>query len=104
MKSSNPPYTRIGIEPPLRRIILFEIIFPSVLLVLGIFTGLLQVLYRAGIIRSQSFLGLELPFSEPYHDEDIASVQRCRPWLIGAVILLIIRVHDALHRSGPRTL
>ena len=52
MKSANPPYTRIGLEPPLRQILLFEIIFPTVLLVLGIFTGLLQVLYRAGIIRS----------------------------------------------------
>ena len=59
MKSAALPYTRITIEPALGRIILFEIIFPTVLLVLGIFTGLLQVLYRAGIIRSQSFLGLE---------------------------------------------
>jgi cytochrome c oxidase subunit 1 len=50
---------RIEIESGLRRIILFEILFPMVLLVLGITTGLLQVLYRAGIIRSQSFLGLE---------------------------------------------
>jgi cytochrome c oxidase subunit 1 len=59
MKSATLPYTRTAIEPALGKIILFEIIFPSVLLVLGIFTGLLQVLYRAGIIRSQSFLGLE---------------------------------------------
>src|SRR6185369_4253662 len=47
------------IESGLRRIILFEIIFPMLLLVLGITTGLLQVLYRAGVIRSQSFLGIE---------------------------------------------
>ena len=59
MKSAALPYTRIAIEPTLGRIILFEIIFPTVLLVLGIITGLLQVLHRAGIIRSQSFLGLE---------------------------------------------
>jgi len=59
MRSAALPYTRIAIEPSLSRIILFEIIFPTILLVLGIFTGLLQVLYRAGVIRSQSFLGLE---------------------------------------------
>lgn len=47
------------IEPGLRKIILFEITFPVVLLVLGITTGLLQVLYRAGIIRAQRFLGIE---------------------------------------------
>lgn len=59
MKSAALPYTRIAIEPSLSRFILFEIIFPTILLVLGIYTGLLQVLYRAGVIRSQSFLGLE---------------------------------------------
>jgi cytochrome c oxidase subunit 1 len=45
-------------EPALRKIILFEIAFPMVLLVLGIITGLLQVLYRAGIIRADRFLGI----------------------------------------------
>jgi cytochrome c oxidase subunit 1 len=38
--------------------ILIEIIFPIVLLVLGIYHGLMQVLYRAGIIRADRFLGL----------------------------------------------
>jgi cytochrome c oxidase subunit 1 len=33
---------------------------------------------------------LELPVSEPYHDEDVASVQNFRPWLVAAVLLLII--------------
>src|SRR6185369_1140548 len=47
------------IESGLRRIILFEIAFPMLLLILGIATGLLQVLYRAGVIRSRSFLGIE---------------------------------------------
>ncbi len=51
--------SRIEIEPSLERAILFEIVFPGVLLVIGIATGLLQVLYRAGIIRAQSFLGIE---------------------------------------------
>ncbi len=46
-------------EPGLKRMILIEIIFPIVLLVLGIYHGLLQVLYRAGIIRGTQFLGLE---------------------------------------------
>src|SRR6266540_2313646 len=45
-------------EPALRKIILFEITFPMVLLVLGIATGFLQVLYRAGIIQSDRFLGI----------------------------------------------
>ena len=38
--------------------ILIEIIFPIVLLILGIYHGLMQVLYRAGMIRSSQFLGL----------------------------------------------
>src|SRR6266545_2699452 len=49
---------RIDIEPGLRRMILIEIIFPMVLLILGIYHGLMQVLYRAGMIRSSQFLGL----------------------------------------------
>jgi cytochrome c oxidase subunit 1 len=49
---------RIDIEPGLKRMILIEIIFPMVLLILGIYHGLMQVLYRAGMIRSSQFLGL----------------------------------------------
>ena len=49
----------IEIEPGLRRMLLIEIVFPMVLLILGIYHGLMQVLYRAGIIRSSQFLGLE---------------------------------------------
>lgn len=59
MKSATLPYTRIDVEPGLRQIILIEVLFPTALLVLGIAAGFLQVLYRAGIIRAQSFLGLE---------------------------------------------
>lgn len=51
--------TRIAVEPGLRKIILIELLFPMVLLILGITTGFLQVLYRAGIIRAESFLGIE---------------------------------------------
>src|SRR5881394_4544275 len=47
------------IEPSLKRMILIELIFPIILLVLGIYHGLMQVLYRAGMIRSRQFLGLE---------------------------------------------
>src|SRR6266542_1909518 len=50
---------RIDIEPGLRRMILIEIIFPMVLLILGIYHGLMQVLYRSGMIHRTKFLGLE---------------------------------------------
>jgi cytochrome c oxidase subunit 1 len=43
----------------LRRLILLELLVPSVLLVFGIYHGFLQTLYRAGIIRAESFLGIE---------------------------------------------
>ena len=49
---------KIDIETALRKMILIEIIFPMVLLILGIYHGLMQVLYRAGVIRSSQFLGL----------------------------------------------
>ena len=49
---------KIDIEPDLRKMILIEIIFPMVLLILGIDHGLMQVLYRAGMIRRSQFLGL----------------------------------------------
>src|SRR3954466_5196095 len=50
---------RIEIEPGLKQMILIELIFPTVLLILGIYHGLMQVLYRAGFIRSRSMFGLE---------------------------------------------
>lgn len=43
----------------LKRIVLLETILPITLLILGIYNGLLQVLYRAGMIQSTNFLGLE---------------------------------------------
>src|SRR6187455_764932 len=54
-----PNEQTIAVEPGLKRMILIELIFPIALLVLGIYHGLLQVLYRAGIIRDTQFLGLE---------------------------------------------
>ena len=54
-----PSDCRIEIEPGLKRMILIEIIFPVVLLILGIYHGLMQILYRAGMIHRSSFLGLD---------------------------------------------
>lgn len=45
-------------SPSLKRTVLIQLVFPFVLLILGILQGLLQVLFRAGIIRADSFLGL----------------------------------------------
>jgi cytochrome c oxidase subunit 1 len=42
-----------------KNLLLIEIIFPIVLLTLGIYHGLIQSLARAGIIRTPSFFGLE---------------------------------------------
>jgi len=45
--------------PALSRLLLkIEVLFPIVLLVLGIYHGFLQALYRAGVIQSASFAGL----------------------------------------------
>src|SRR3982750_3251944 len=54
-----PTNEQAAIEPGLKRMILIEIIFPMVLLILGIYHGMMQVLYRAGMIHSRQFLGLE---------------------------------------------
>lgn len=48
----------MSMNPLLRKIVLIEIILPIVLLVFGIYHGLLQTLYRAGIIKASSFLGI----------------------------------------------
>ncbi|MDT7870979.1 MAG: hypothetical protein RQ844_00520 [Thermocrinis sp.] len=44
------------VEGSVRTVILGEIIFPIVLLIFGIYHGLMQVLYRAGVIKDMSFL------------------------------------------------
>src|SRR5476651_965247 len=54
-----PKERRIEIEPGLKRMILIEIIFPMVLLILGIYHGLMQVLYRSGMIHARQVFGLE---------------------------------------------
>lgn len=40
-------------------VLLIELILPIVLLILGIYNGLIQTLYRSGIIKDSSFLGIE---------------------------------------------
>ncbi|MBN8554873.1 MAG: cbb3-type cytochrome c oxidase subunit I [Deltaproteobacteria bacterium] len=50
---------RLKITPVYRNLILYQLIFPISLLTLGIYHGLIQTFYRAGWIRSNSFLGLE---------------------------------------------
>ncbi|HID66533.1 MAG TPA: cytochrome C oxidase subunit I, partial [Aquificaceae bacterium] len=40
-------------------IILTEIVFPTLLLVFGIYHGVMQVLYRSGVIKAESFLGID---------------------------------------------
>jgi cytochrome c oxidase subunit 1 len=42
-----------------RLVVLLLIVIPTVLLVLGVYNGLLQSLYRAGFITAANFLGLE---------------------------------------------
>ena len=60
MQETASPYgDPLKIDEGLRKIMLIELILPTVLLVFGIYHGLLQVLYRAGVIRAHSFLGIE---------------------------------------------
>jgi len=54
-----PDERKIDIEPGLKRMILIDLIFPTALLILGIYHGLMQVLYRAGHIHTRKVLGLE---------------------------------------------
>lgn len=50
--------TQSKIQEELKTPIKLLLLFPMILLVVGIYHGLMQVLYRAGIIQSASFLGL----------------------------------------------
>ncbi len=56
----NPaPDERVSLSDSLRRLLLFELTLPMVLLVFGVYHGLVQTLYRAGIIQAESFLGID---------------------------------------------
>jgi cytochrome c oxidase subunit 1 len=46
-------------EKSLGKVLVWMIVFPSILIVLGIYHGLMQTLFRAGIIRDSGFLGLD---------------------------------------------
>jgi len=64
ISSDNQPIPASGselpdIEPPLRRMILIELIFPMVLLILGIYHGMMQVLYRSGMLHTRKVFGME---------------------------------------------
>jgi cytochrome c oxidase subunit 1 len=45
-------------QKALQKIILAELLVPLTLLIFGIYHGVLQVMYRAGVIRSSSFAGI----------------------------------------------
>ncbi|HXZ31628.1 MAG TPA: cbb3-type cytochrome c oxidase subunit I, partial [Terriglobales bacterium] len=47
------------LQKPLQKIILIELLVPLALLVFGSYHGVLQVLYRAGVIRAAAFAGIE---------------------------------------------
>jgi len=49
----------MDVSKSFKHVLLMELIVPTVLLVLGVYHGLLQTFYRAGIIRDTSFLGIE---------------------------------------------
>ena len=46
------------IQRELRPIILLELLFPLALMIFGVYHGVLQVLYRAGVIQDIGFLGI----------------------------------------------
>ena len=49
----------IALDAATRQVVLLLLIIPAILLTLGIYHGLLQTLYGAGLIRSSSVLGLD---------------------------------------------
>ena len=50
---------KISIDKGLKTIILLELGFPLVLLTIGIYHGLMQTLYRSGMISMREFAALE---------------------------------------------
>lgn len=49
----------MNVSKSFRQVLLLELLIPSALLFLGVYHGLLQVLYRAGYIQAAKFLGIE---------------------------------------------
>ena len=57
--------------------------FAAMLLYFAVFLGTL--------LRSRtSEPALELSVSEAYHDEDVPAVQSFRPWIVAAILLLVL--------------
>ncbi len=63
------------LQKNLQRIILIELLVPLGLLLLGTFHGVLQVLFRAGVIRANSFAGIE------YYHRRFPCLERVCRWL-----------------------
>src|ERR1044071_7337218 len=51
--------TRMEIRRPLKRIIITELLVPVSLLTLGIYHGLMQTIYRAGVLQQAAFAKLD---------------------------------------------
>ncbi len=47
------------IQKELRAVILIELLLPLALTIFGVYHGVLQVLYRSGVIQDVSFLGID---------------------------------------------
>ncbi len=47
------------VEGGIKFILLSEIVFPILLLIFGVYHGVMQVLYRAGVLKADSFLGID---------------------------------------------
>lgn len=58
MLEQNKQEEKMKLEGWFKFINLFEIVFPTILLVLGIYHGFIQTLYRSGVLKTTSFLGL----------------------------------------------
>ena len=67
-------------------------------------------MFFATLLRAKTSEGaLILLVSEPYHDEQVAAVQNLRPWIVAAVILLIVaytapflELANARYEGAPR--
>src|SRR6266852_6301001 len=47
------------LEKSLQKIVLMELLVPLALLIFGSYHGVMQVMYRAGVLHSPSFAGIE---------------------------------------------
>jgi cytochrome c oxidase subunit I len=63
------------------------------------------VLIKSMAGKQDRNLKFEIPLSEPYHDENVAVVKVLKPWIIGAVILVIFAygppIYQILRDNNP---